>query len=92
MGEGHLQGFRRFWGHRVPKMAFDADEMKDKSDVAETNRELRMSAPCLPDWIFDLLPEMFRQGLVVAKNPRQRDMLFLRKKRMRPCLWCSVTG
>lgn len=77
MGEGHLQGFRRFWGHRVPKMAFDADEMKDESDVAETNRELRMSAPCLPDWIFDLLPEMFRQGLVVAKNPRQRDMLFL---------------
>ena len=41
------------------------------------NREIRLSAPCLPDWIFEHLPEVLKRGLEVAKNKRQRDMLFL---------------
>lgn len=77
LGEGRQQGFKGHWGHRVPKMAFDEDYPEDEPDVEETNRELRLSAPCLPDWIFDRLPDMLRRGLEVAKDPRQRDMLFL---------------
>lgn len=77
LGEGRRQGFEGHWGRRVPQPAFETDDAPDEPDVAETNRELRMEAPCLPDWIFDLLPQLFRQGLEVAKNPRQRDMLFL---------------
>ena len=77
LGDDKRQGFKGHWGCRVPKTAFDVDEATDEPDVMESNRELRMSAPCLPDWIFELLPEMLRRGLEVAKNPRQRDMLFL---------------
>lgn len=77
MGEGRQQGFKGHWGHRVPQTAFNIDEAADEPEVAETNHELRMEAPCLPDWIFDQLPEMIRRGLEVTKNPRQRDMLFL---------------
>ena len=46
-------------------------------DTREMNREIRLSAPCLPDWIFEHLPKILKQGLEVAKNKRQRDMLFL---------------
>ena len=46
-------------------------------DTREMNREIRLSAPCLPDWIFEHLPEVFMRGLEVTKNKRQRDMLFL---------------
>ena len=77
LGDDARQGFRGHWGRRVPGTAFDTDESADDPDVAESNRELRMSAPCLPDWIFELLPEMLRRGLEVTKNPRQRDMLLL---------------
>ena len=77
LGEGRQQGFKGHWGRRVPQPAFAADEETDEADVAETNRELRMEAPCVPDWIFESLPELLRRGLEVAKNPRQRDMLFL---------------
>jgi len=77
LGEGRSQGFRGHWGHRVPAPACDMEAEDDEKDTADTNRELRLSAPCLPDWIFDLLPEMLKTGLAVAKNRRQRDMLFL---------------
>ena len=46
-------------------------------ETREMNREIRLSAPCLPDWIFEHLPEVLKRGLEVAKNKRQRDMLFL---------------
>lgn len=77
MGEGRRQGFRGHWGHRVPKPAYDLEAEDEEMDVDEHNRELRLSAPCLPDWIFDALPEFFGRALEVAKGRRQRDMLFL---------------
>ena len=63
-------------GHYVyssdPFLIEESDE-----DTREMNREIRLSAPCLPDWIFEHLPEVLKRGLEVAKNKRQRDMLFL---------------
>lgn len=41
------------------------------------NREMRLSASFLPDWIFEGLPSIFSEGLKIAKDRRQRDMLFL---------------
>ena len=50
----------------------------DKEEMAkEKARMLRMEASCLPDWIFDALPEMLRKGVSITANKRQRDMLLL---------------
>ena len=50
----------------------------DKEEMAkEKARMLRMEASCLPDWIFEELPEMLRKGLSITTNKRQRDMLLL---------------
>jgi hypothetical protein len=38
---------------------------------------MRLSASFIPDWIYEGLPAMLAEGLKVAKDPRQRDMLFL---------------
>lgn len=77
LGEGRRQGFRGHWGHYVPKPAYDLEAEDEEMDVDEHNRELRLSAPCLPDWIFEELPDFFTHALQVAKGRRQRDMLFL---------------
>ena len=65
-------GFRVHKGHLVPSESED-----DKAEKLENERDLRLSAPCLPDWVFDSLPEILTEGLRVARNDRQRDMLFL---------------
>ena len=46
-------------------------------ETVARNREMRLSAPFLPDWIFEGLPSILTEGLKIAKDLRQRDMLFL---------------
>ena len=46
-------------------------------ETSARNHETRMGAPCLPDWIFEGLPDILAEGLTIAKDSRQRDMLFL---------------
>ena len=46
---------------------------RGKTEV-DTNRSTRLSVPYFPDWIFDLLPEMLKQGLSVAENLRKPDV------------------
>ena len=46
-------------------------------ETVARNREMRLAAPFLPDWIFDGLPTILDEGLKIAKDLRQRDMLFL---------------
>ena len=70
--EARVKGHWGQSGRFCPPVDFEEQE-----DVRHHNRQIRRSTPCLPDWIFDQLPEIFRRGLEVAKNPRQRDMLFL---------------
>ena len=53
------------------------EEELEEEERKERNRKLRYDAPYLPDWIFDCLPKMLTDGLQVAKNKRQRDMLLL---------------
>ena len=49
----------------------------DAEEKAENEREIRLSAPCFPCWVYESLPEILTEGLKVARNDRQRDMLFL---------------
>lgn len=55
----------------------ESEEEEEKAEITTHNRLMSLGAPCLPDWIFDRLPPLFQEGLKVAKNRRQRDMLFL---------------
>ena len=59
-------------GHLVP-----SEDEVSAEEKAENEREIRLSAPCFPDWVFESLPEILTEGLSVARNDRQRDMLFL---------------
>ena len=70
--KGRNLGFKGHQGHLVPSESED-----DATEKAENERELRLSAPCFPDWVFESLPEILTEGLTVARNDRQRDMLFL---------------
>ena len=53
------------------------EDGQDGEEAEDVNREIRLSAPFLPDWIVGSLPGIFRKGLEVAKDYRQRDMLLL---------------
>ena len=66
-------------GPEGPRAPFArAGEMEDlQEETSARNREMRMAAPCLPDWIFESLPTLLADGIKVAKDKRQRDMLFL---------------
>ena len=44
---------------------------KRRKTEVDTNCSTRLSVPCFPDWIFDLLPEMLRQGLSIAEKLRK---------------------
>ena len=48
-----------------------------QEETSARNREMRLASPCLPDWIFESLPSLLADGVKVAKDKRQRDMLFL---------------
>ena len=44
---------------------------KRRKTEVDANCSTRLSVPCFPDWIFDLLPEMLKQGLSIAENLRK---------------------
>ena len=66
-------------GSKGPRAPFAREEdMEDwQEETSARNREMRLASPCLPDWIFESLPTLLADGVKVAKDKRQRDMLFL---------------
>ncbi|MBR5541636.1 MAG: DUF3987 domain-containing protein [Bacteroides sp.] len=74
--ESDGSGARGHKGHLV-RLSDPLSREEDEEEVRETNREVRMSAPCFPDWIFEHLPALLCRGLEVAKGNRQRDMLLM---------------
>lgn len=69
----------RTWGHKghyAPNSPHEMTE-EDEEDIKERNREMRLNAPYLPDWIFEKLPGILSDGIRIATNKRQRDMLTL---------------
>ena len=63
-------------GPLAPSSEHEEEEDREE-EIRERNQKMRMNAPYLPDWIFDTLPELLKQGIGIAKNNRQRDMLLL---------------
>ena len=63
-------------GPRAPYTRLE-DAVNLQEEMSAHNREMRLKSPCLPDWIFESLPSVLAEGLAVAKDARQRDMLFL---------------
>lgn len=69
----------KVWGHKghLAPVFDPSSEGGTDEETLEHNHKIRCSAPCLPDWIFDQLPDFLKRGIVVAQTPRQRDMLLL---------------
>ena len=76
LNPSHRMGSLGSKGSRVPFVR--VEEMEDlQEETSARNREMRLAAPFLPDWIFESLPTLLADGIKVAKDKRQRDMLFL---------------
>ena len=76
LNPSHRTGSLGSKGSRVPFVR--VEEMEDlQEETSARNREMRLGAPFLPDWIFESLPTLLADGIKVAKDKRQRDMLFL---------------
>lgn len=54
-----------------PDVEEEADEASGKDEA------LRRQAPCFPDELFEHLPPLLTQGVELARNPRERDMLLM---------------
>ena len=46
-------------------------------ELVRRNREIRRNAPYLPEEVFENLPRVMQEMLVLAQSRRERDMLFL---------------
>ena len=76
LNPSHRTGSLGSKGSRVPFVR--VEEMEDlQEETSARNREMRLASPFLPDWIFESLPTLLADGIKVAKDKRQRDMLFL---------------
>ena len=73
-----VKGHDRHYVHVSDRISGDDGTETDREEEEkEKARMMRMQAPCLPDWIFDELPELLKKGVGVTSNKRQRDMLLL---------------
>ena len=63
-------------GPRVPYVQQE-ERLEMQEETSALNREMRLSAPFIPDWVYEDLPAFLAEGLAIAKDARQRDMLFL---------------
>ena len=79
--ENDRLGFKGHYRHHVCTAEGIQEEEATEEDKEELSKEqakkMRMQAPCLPDWIYEELPELLKKGVSVTSNRRQRDMLLL---------------
>lgn len=59
----------------VPFLPENGEDEGD--DVSIKDEELRASAPCIPDEVFESLPSFLIEALKPARNRRERDILLL---------------
>ena len=55
----------------------EADERDAELDLSENNERLRGALPYFDDAIFDGLPQLLKEGLTVAMDRRERDMVLM---------------
>lgn len=57
--------------------ASDCDEGEEEERLFEKNEMLRREAPYFPDEVFEHLPSLLSEGVQLARNRRERDMLLM---------------
>ena len=56
----------------------DSGEEGEEAEIEELEADkLRRNVPCLPDELFDRLPDFLKRGLTHVRNKRERDILLL---------------
>lgn len=55
----------------------DCDEGEEEERLFEKNEMLRREAPYFPDELFEHLPPLLAEGVQLARNRRERDMLLM---------------
>lgn len=67
-----LNAHNRHYGPPV-----EADDRDAELDLSENNERLRGALPYFDDAIFDGLPQLLKEGLTVAMDRRERDMVLM---------------
>ena len=69
------------WAHKAQGSPMRYSEPNEGEDEAELEKleadKLRREVPCLPDELFDRLPDFLKRGLTHVRNKRERDILLL---------------
>lgn len=69
------------WAHKVQGSPMRYSEPNEGEEEAELEKleadKLRREVPCLPDELFDRLPDFLKRGLTHVRNKRERDILLL---------------
>lgn len=70
-----------FRAHKVQGSPMRYSEPNEGEEEAELEKleadKLRREVPCLPDELFDRLPDFLKRGLTHVRNKRERDILLL---------------
>ena len=70
-----------FWAHKAQGSPMRYSEPNEGEEEAELEKleadKLRREVPCLPDELFDRLPDFLKRGLTHVRNKRERDILLL---------------
>lgn len=69
------------WVHKAQGSPMRYSEPNEGEEEAELEKleadKLRREVPCLPDELFDRLPDFLKRGLTHVRNKRERDILLL---------------
>ena len=61
-----------------PMRYSEPNEGEEEAELEKLEADkLRREVPCLPDELFDLLPDFLKRGLTHVRNKRERDILLL---------------
>ena len=61
-----------------PMRYSEPNEGEEEAELEKLEADkLRREVPCLPDELFDRLPDFLKRGLTHVRNKRERDILFL---------------
>ena len=61
-----------------PMRYSEPNEGEEEAELEKLEADkLRREVPCLPDELFDRLPDFLKRGLMHVRNKRERDMLWL---------------
>lgn len=70
--------FRAHKAQGSPMRYSDPNEGEEEAELEKLEADkLRREVPCLPDELFDRLPDFLKRGLTHVRNKRERDILLL---------------